>query len=70
VNFIKAEAKVATDPVFSRRILERIDQDDRSKYKKGNVQKYISGVTISRVVTGLVVSDLNGQKPIELTKTY
>ena len=47
VNFIKAEVKVATDPVFSRQVLEKVGQDDKSKPRKGQVQKHISGITIS-----------------------
>lgn len=47
VSFIKAEAKVATDPVFSRQALEKIGQDDKSKSKRGSVQRFISNLTIS-----------------------
>ncbi len=48
-KFVQLEAKVATDPVFSRQALDKIGQDDKTKVKKGikgPTQRYISNLTI------------------------
>lgn len=46
-NFVKAEAKVATNPIFSRQVLDKIGQDDTSKFKKGSTQKVTSNATMT-----------------------
>ena len=40
VRFVKAEAKLATDPVFSCQALDKIGQDEKGKTNKGRISKF------------------------------
>ncbi|CAB4008789.1 Hypothetical predicted protein [Paramuricea clavata] len=46
VSFVKTEAKIATDPIFSRQALDKIGQDDKSKFKRGSTSKFTSNATM------------------------
>ena len=48
VNFVKTEAKIVTDPIFSRQALDKIGQDDKSKFKRGSTSKFTSNATMMK----------------------
>ena len=45
-DFAKGEAKIATDPVFSRQALDRVGQEDKAKLKKVQPSRIFNNATV------------------------
>ncbi|CAB4008562.1 Hypothetical predicted protein [Paramuricea clavata] len=70
VNFVKTEAKIATDPIFSRQALDKIGQDDKSKFKRGSTSKFTSNATMMKEESPNSCIACNGFHDLDECKVY
>ncbi|XP_028418430.1 uncharacterized protein LOC114543776 [Dendronephthya gigantea] len=69
-TFVKAEAKIATDPVFSRQALDKIGQDDKGKAKKILPFKLTSNTTVMNEKSGRPCILCNASHDLDECKVY
>jgi hypothetical protein len=70
VNSVKTEAKIATDPIFSKQALGKIGQDDQSKFKRGSTSKFTSNATMTKEQSPNLCIVCNGLHNLDECKVY